>query len=76
MKKIIAPILAVLSTMTLLTGCAIGCGEKTTQVMPTTGQQLVDLKKAKDANIITDAQYQAEKTKILEHRSKKKVATA
>jgi hypothetical protein len=70
MKKLIVPILVGLSAMTLLTGCAIGCGEKITQVMPTTGQQLMDLQKAKDAGIITDAQYQSEKTKILEHKAK------
>lgn len=32
---------------------------------PTIGQQLMDLKKAKDSGAITDAEYQAEKAKIL-----------
>lgn len=70
MKKLIVPIWVGLAAMTLLTGCAIGCGEKTTQVMPTTGQQLLDLQKAKDAGVITDAQFQSEKTRILDHKSK------
>ncbi len=70
MKKVIVPIFVALCTLTLLNGCAIGCGEKTTQIMPTTGQQLLDIQKAKDAGVINDAQYQAEKTRILEHRSK------
>lgn len=38
-------------------------GEQT--VAPTVGQQLIDLQKAKDAGAITDAEYQAEKAKIL-----------
>ncbi|HUC85092.1 MAG TPA: SHOCT domain-containing protein [Candidatus Acidoferrales bacterium] len=32
---------------------------------PTVGQQLIDLQKAKDAGIITDAEYQAQKAKLL-----------
>ena len=70
MKKLIVPLLVGLSAIPLLAGCAIGCGEKTTQIMPTTGQQLLDIQKAKDAGIITDAQYQSEKARILDHRSK------
>lgn len=34
-------------------------------VNPTIGQQLIDLKKAKDAGAITDAEYEAEKAKLL-----------
>ncbi len=33
---------------------------------PTVGQQLLDLQKAKDSGIITDAEYQTQKTKVLE----------
>jgi hypothetical protein len=32
---------------------------------PTIGQQLIDLQKAKDAGAITDAEYQAQKAKLL-----------
>jgi hypothetical protein len=32
---------------------------------PTLGQQLIDLKKAKDAGAITDAEYEAQKAKLL-----------
>jgi len=35
---------------------------------PTLGQQLVDLQKAKDAGVITDAEYQAQKAKLLENK--------
>ncbi len=32
---------------------------------PTIGQQLIDLQKAKDAGVITDAEYQTQKAKLL-----------
>lgn len=35
---------------------------------PTIGQQLIDLQKAKDAGAITDAEYQAQKAKLLESK--------
>jgi len=39
-----------------------------TPVTATVGQQLVDLQKAKDTGAITDAEYQAQKTKILNEK--------
>jgi Short C-terminal domain len=49
-------------------GCAwqLG-GDKTgtSIVQPTRGQELVDLKKAKDQGAITDNEYQAQRNKIL-----------
>ncbi len=71
MKKLIVPILAGLSAMTLLTGCiglTIGGGTTNKPVTATVGQQLVDLQKAKDIGAITDAEYQAQRTKILNER--------
>jgi hypothetical protein len=35
---------------------------------PTLGQQLLDLQKAKDTGVITDAEYQAQKAKLLENK--------
>jgi hypothetical protein len=35
---------------------------------PTVGQQLIDLQKAKDSGAITDAEYQAQKAKLLENK--------
>ena len=35
---------------------------------PTLGQQLIDLQKAKDSGAITDAEYQAQKAKLLENK--------
>jgi hypothetical protein len=51
----------------LLTGCSwsVGSSPKTSNVLPTTGQQLIDLQKARDSGAITDAEYQAQKAKAL-----------
>jgi len=67
MKKLFISALIGLSAMTLLTGCAwqVGGGHKSVTMGPTTGQQLIDLQKAKDAGAITDAEYQAQKAKLL-----------
>jgi hypothetical protein len=55
--------------MTLLTGCVggvqLGGGTKSVVQPATVGQQLLDLKKAKDAGAISDEEYQAQKAKIL-----------
>jgi hypothetical protein len=43
----------------------IGGGSSSKAVCPTVGQQLIDLQKAKDSGVITDAQYQDQKAKLL-----------
>lgn len=68
MKRIIIPLLAGISAMMLLTGCLaldIGGGSSNRAQAPTLGQQLVDLQKAKDSGAISDAEYQAQKAKLL-----------
>ena len=59
--------LVIASATALLTGCSwsVGSSPKTANVLPTTGQQLIDLQKAKDSGAITDAEYNAQKTKLL-----------
>lgn len=57
-----------LTAMTLLSGClglSIGGGATTKPQMATIGQQLVDLQKAKDVGAISDAEFQAQKAKLL-----------
>jgi hypothetical protein len=56
----------------LLAGSFAGCswsvgsgGTKHNVQSPTTGQQLIDLKKARDAGAITDQEYEAQKNKLL-----------
>ena len=67
MKKIIISSLIALASTAFLTGCNIELGTGTTTKMypPTTGQQLVDLKRAKDCGAINDGEYDTEKAKIL-----------
>jgi hypothetical protein len=67
MKKSIGFTTTVLSLILVLTGC-IGLqlgGDKTVKSQPTTGQQLVDLQKAKDNGAINEAEYQSQRDKIL-----------
>ncbi len=69
MKKLLIPLLAGVSTLALVTGCLnlqLGGGSSPKPPPPpTVGQQLIDLQKAKDCGAITDAEYQAEKAKLL-----------
>jgi len=67
MKRLFVPVLISLYAMTLLTGCETHLGGGTTNRIeqPTVGQQLIDLQRAKEAGAITDADYQAQKAKLL-----------
>ena len=54
--------------MTLFSGClglSVGGGTTNKPQTATVGQQLVDLQKAKDAGAINDAEFQAQKAKLL-----------
>jgi len=68
MKKLLVPMMIGLSALTLLSGCLdlkLGGGTTTRPQTATLGQQLLDLQHAKDAGAITDAEYQAQKAKLL-----------
>ena len=68
MKKLFIPTLAGLLAMTLLTGCLelhLGGGATSNVQNPTLGQQMIDLQKAKEAGAISDADFQAQKAKLL-----------
>lgn len=56
--------------MSLLTGCDIKLGGGTTTEMrpATVGQQLIDLKRAKDAGALSDAEYDQQKAKMLNEK--------
>ena len=60
---------AALASLLLLNGCLalqIGGGDKKQDgARPTVGQQLIDLQKAKDSGAISEADYQAQKAKVL-----------
>jgi hypothetical protein len=69
MRNLITSLCAALMTMILLTGCiglSIGGGSKSETTRSTVGQELVDLQKAKDSGAISDAEYQAQRNKILQ----------
>jgi hypothetical protein len=73
MKKLftLALVAIAVSATTLLTGClglSIGGGTTSKPATPTVGQQLIDLQTAKNAGAITETEYQAQKTKILNNR--------
>ena len=66
MKKLLISTLVTGSMIVLLTGCiAIGTGPKSQHSTATLGQQLVDLKQAQALGAITEAEYQAQKAKLL-----------
>jgi hypothetical protein len=68
MKRAFLPALMLATGMTLLSGCvwSVGSsGPKTVNMVPTIGQQLIDLQKARDTGAINDAEYQQERQKIL-----------
>jgi hypothetical protein len=68
MKKSLIPLLLGVSSLMLLTGCLdlhLGGGTSNHSEAPTLGQQLIDLQKAKDAGIITQPEYQAQRAKLL-----------
>jgi hypothetical protein len=70
MKKIIISSLIGLAATSVLPGCSIELGTgSTTKVYPATvGEQLVDLKRAKDNGAINDAEYDTERAKLLNSR--------
>jgi hypothetical protein len=65
MKKFILSTLVGITMMGLTSGCSVGSGPTNKVYPPTIGQQLIDLKKALDAGALTEQEYAAEKTKIL-----------
>jgi hypothetical protein len=50
---------------TLSTGCVAVMGTTEQARKTTIGQELIDLKKALDAGVITEAEYEAQKAKLL-----------
>lgn len=68
MKKLFIPTALALSAMLLFSGCLalqVGGGDKKEVEKATVGKQLIDLKAARDAGAITDAEYQTERAKLL-----------
>lgn len=71
MKKLIAPTALALCAVVFLSGCVAAIGNRGTNPSNATlGQQLIDLQKAKESGAITDAEYQTQKARLLDHDSK------
>jgi len=64
MKKIIGTIFAMILVSTLVSCLAVGTGGKKIEQQPTLGQELLDLKKAKDEGAISDQEYNEMKEKL------------
>ena len=64
MKKIIGTILVVILVSALVSCLAVGTGGKKIEQQPTLGQELLDLKKAKDEGAISDQEYNEVKEKL------------
>ena len=65
----LVPTTMVISAMLFITGCvglSVGGGSKSENQNPTVGQQLIDLQRARDAGAISEAEYQAQKAKLLQ----------
>jgi len=58
-----------------LSGCVIAMGNRDLgqprSSQATLGQQLIDLKKARDAGALTEAEYEAQKEKLLKEKGHK-----
>ena len=64
MKKIIETIFVMILVSTLVSCLAVGTGGKKIEQQPTLGQELLDLKKAKDEGAISDQEYNEMKEKL------------
>lgn len=70
MKKLILSTVAALSAIVIFNGCiAVGTGSRSQHTNATLGQQLIDLKTAKDNGAINEAEYEAQKAKLLGNTS-------
>ncbi len=69
MKRLILVVCLSAAAACGVTGCGtdlrVGGGSKTIHQNATLGQQLLDLQKAKEAGALSDAEFQAQKAKLL-----------
>ena len=64
MNKIIRTVFILLVIISLTSCIAVGSGGEKVHNLPTVGQQLIDLQKARDEGAITAKEYEALKDKI------------
>jgi hypothetical protein len=68
MNKLIKSAAILLASVILLGGCVAAIGNREGRGNGTVGQELIDLKKAKDAGVLTDAEYAEQRAKMLGHK--------
>ena len=70
MKKPLLYSPVALAVLLGLCGCVAAIGNRDAQHSSggTLGQQLIDLQKAKDAGALSEAEYQSQKARLLEHQ--------
>ena len=64
MKKTIGLLLVMIFITTAVSCIAVGSGGKKIEQQPTLGQELLDLKKARDEGAISDQEYEEMKAKL------------
>lgn len=67
MKKLLVPVMIGIAAL-MLSGCLdlkLGGGTTMRPQTATVGQQLIDLQRAKDSGAMTEAEYQAQRAKVL-----------
>ena len=64
MKKVISVLLVLVLITSMVSCMAIGTGGKKVNNNPTLGQELIDLKKAKDEGAISQQEYEELKKKL------------
>ena len=64
MRKFIGTIFVIILIATLVSCIAVGSGGKKIEQQPTLGQELLDLKKARDEGAISDLEYNEMKEKL------------
>jgi uncharacterized membrane protein len=73
-KKIISTLLIIVLMFTMVSCIAVGAGGKKVENQPTLGQQLIDLKKARDEGALSEQEYADLREKLKksyeDHRSK------
>ncbi len=66
MKKLVMLVCLGLASACLWSGCVAAIGNRDgSRSNATLGQQLIDLQKAKEAGAISDAEYEAQRAKLL-----------
>lgn len=68
MKKHFVPFLIAMCAMATLTGCVAAIGNRDAGLNRgnvTLGQQLIDLKKAKEAGALNDTEYEEQRARLL-----------